>query len=143
MFDTVHPTRLRCPFHSIPPTNPAQTQFNPHTLLSVSSSCQFHHNLLHCIICGVSPAFVVTQIRSFLILSNFVTPHINLDLISFTSKFFTCACLSANVSATYIIAGLPIGFCFPLDLKLIIRSNSAPDTLFQFFQPSSTVRETG
>ena len=49
--------------------------------------------------------FVVPRYLSFLILSNFVMPHINI-LVSATSNFFSCAFLTAHVSALFIIAVL-------------------------------------
>ena len=74
---------------------------------SLLNTCQYHFNLLSCTFLDISPTFVVLLILSFLILSNFVTPLIHLNiLISTTSNFFSCAFFTAQVSAPYIIAGL-------------------------------------
>ena len=100
-------------------------------------TCPYHFNLLSCTFLDISLTFVVPLILSFLILSSLVTPLIHLNiLISATSNFFSCAFLTAHVSALYIIAGLTtVLYTFPLTLKLILRSHRIPDTLFQFFQP--------
>ena len=84
----------------------------PITLLPTYSSsllntCPYHFNLLSCTFLDISPTLVVPLILSFLILSSLVTPLIHLTiLISATSNFFSCAFFTAQVSATYIIAGL-------------------------------------
>ena len=76
-------------------------------LLLFSIHAPHHFNLLSCTLLDISPTFVVHLVFSFLILSSLVTPltHRNI-LISVTSNFFSCAFLTAHVSALYITAGL-------------------------------------
>ena len=104
---------------------------------SLLKTYPYHFNLLSCTFLDISPTFAFPLILSFLILSSLVTTLIHLNiLISATSNFFSCAFLTANVSALYIIAGLTtVLYTFPLTLKLILRTHRIPDILFQFFHP--------
>ena len=104
--DVIHHLRFSFPILPFPGTSITIT-----LLLTYSSSllntCPYHLNLLSCTFTDISPTLVVHLILSFLILSSLVTPLIHLNtLISATSNIFFCAFFTANVSASYIIAGL-------------------------------------
>ena len=100
-------------------------------------TCPYHFNLLSCSFFVISPTFVVPLILSFVILSSFVTPHIQRSiLISATSNLFSCAFFNAHVSVPYSSAGLTtVLYTFPLIFTFILLSHNTPDTLFQFFHP--------
>ena len=87
---------------------------------SLLNTCPYHFNLHSCTFLDISPTFVVPLILSFLILSSFVTPLVHLNIfISATSNLFSCAFVTAQVSAPHIIAGLTTR-------KLILRSHRIP-----------------
>ena len=92
-------------------------------ILILLNTCPYHFNLLSYTFLHISPALGVPLILSFHILSNLLTPNINLNiLISTTSNFFSrLSFVRWTCFGTYTIPGVTTVLkCFPLTLKLIL-----------------------
>ena len=84
---SVHSSRLRSSFQSLLFPGPS----------SLLTTWPYHFNLLSGTFSHISPNIVVPLILSLLILSNFVTPHIRLNILTLaTSNFFSCAFFNAH-----------------------------------------------
>ena len=91
---------------------------------SLLMTCQFRLNLLSCNFLDVFPTFDAPLITSFLILSIFVTPRIDLNIFISAMSNVSCTLFASHVSALYIIACLITGlYTFPLTLGLVFLSH--------------------